>query len=232
MDELWTLDTPTDDQAHLPTTLMHEVGHALGLGHSSDPAALMWAEYDGVRHLVEDDIAGIQALYGLPDADSTPLPESPESASPVTATATTSVRIRYGPDVSFEQIGLLPIDDEVPVSSKNADGSWLFVEYEGQRGWVAGWLMRINGDLNGVPILDIPQEGSVPTATSGSIIRIRSGPGTEYFALGSLPANESVPIVGRSEVTPWLLIEYQHMQGWVADWLVVVEGELSLVPIR
>ena len=234
MDEQWTLDAPNDDQTHLPTTVMHEVGHALGLGHSRDPEALMWAEYDGVRTLAEDDIAGIQALYGPPEPvpEPEPSPESPEPTSPVTATATTTIRLRSGPDVSFEQIGFLPLDAEVPVTGKNADGSWLFVEYEGLQGWAAGWLMRINGDLNGVPILDMPQEDAVPTAASESTVHIRSGPGTDYSLLGSLPPNESVPVVGRSEAAPWLLIEYQGIQGWVADWLVAVEGDLSLVPAR
>jgi uncharacterized protein YraI len=240
MDEQWTLDAPNDDQTHLPTTVMHEVGHALGLGHSRDPEALMWAEYDGIRTLAADDIAGIQALYGPPEPEPepepepspTPPPESPEPPSPVTATATTTVRIRSGPDVSFEQIGLLPLDAEVPVTGKNTDGSWLFIEYEGAQGWAAGWLMLINGDLDGVPILDMPQEDAVPTAASGSNVHIRSGPGTEYELLGSLPANESVPIVGRSEAVPWLLVEYQGTQGWIAEWLVAVEGDLSLVPVR
>jgi uncharacterized protein YraI len=232
MDEQWTLDPPTEGQAHLPTTVMHEMGHALGLGHSQDPDALMWEEYDGVRHLAADDIAGIQALYGPPDTEPAAPPESPEPASLVTATATTAVRIRSGPDVSSEQIGLLPLNTEVPVSGINGDGTWLFIDYEGLSGWVAGWLMRINGDLSGVPILDVPQQDSAPTATSASTIHIRAGPGTEYSPLGNLPANESVPIIGRSGGNPWLLIEYQHIQGWVAGWLVSVEGDLSLVSIR
>jgi uncharacterized protein YraI len=232
MDEQWTLDTPTEDQAHLPTTVMHEVGHALGLGHSLDPDALMWEEYDGVRYLTADDIAGIQALYGLPDTEPAAPPESAEPMSPVRATATTTIRIRSGPDVSFEQIGLLPPSTEVPVTGKNADGTWLFIEHEGLGGWIAGWLASVSGDLNAIPVLDVPQANSVPTASSPSIVHIRSGPGTEYSLLGSLPASERVPVIGRSEGNPWLLIEYQHTQGWVAEWLVIVEGDLSQVPIR
>ena len=46
----------------------HEYGHALGLGHSSDPDATMFATtQDGkaLRTLESDDIAGVQALYGI-----------------------------------------------------------------------------------------------------------------------------------------------------------------------
>lgn len=46
-------------------TILHEVGHALGLDHSLDPAALMHAKY-GVEktRLERSDLAGIHSLYG------------------------------------------------------------------------------------------------------------------------------------------------------------------------
>lgn len=46
----------------------HEIGHALGLWHSRDPSALMHpnATYTGQRDIAQDDIWGIQRLYGKP----------------------------------------------------------------------------------------------------------------------------------------------------------------------
>jgi hypothetical protein len=51
----------------LQSILTHEAGHFLGLGHSLDPLATMWAQYsagtDAFRDLSEDDALGICAIY-------------------------------------------------------------------------------------------------------------------------------------------------------------------------
>ncbi|MCU7725230.1 matrixin family metalloprotease [Actinoplanes sp. KI2] len=64
--ETWSLalPVPTGD-TDLITVAAHELGHALGLGHSDDPAALMWPFYAGAhRYLGVDDVRGMQSVYG------------------------------------------------------------------------------------------------------------------------------------------------------------------------
>jgi peptidoglycan hydrolase-like protein with peptidoglycan-binding domain len=49
----------------LPSVALHELGHSLGLAHSADASAVMYAYYSGVRrYLTADDIQGIQSIYG------------------------------------------------------------------------------------------------------------------------------------------------------------------------
>lgn len=48
---------------NLKHTLLHEMGHSLGLDHSDHSKAVMRAQYTGQLELGADDIEGIQALY-------------------------------------------------------------------------------------------------------------------------------------------------------------------------
>uniref|UniRef100_A0A7M4FDJ6 Matrix metallopeptidase 20 n=1 Tax=Crocodylus porosus TaxID=8502 RepID=A0A7M4FDJ6_CROPO len=78
--EKWTMGT---NGFNLFTVAAHEFGHALGLGHSTDPSALMYPTYKyqspfGFR-LPKDDVKGIQKLYG-PKAPQNP-PTNPSGPS-------------------------------------------------------------------------------------------------------------------------------------------------------
>ena len=59
-DENWHVGTAVD----LFTVALHETGHALGLGHSDQPGAVMYPYYRFAEGLNSDDVAGIRALYG------------------------------------------------------------------------------------------------------------------------------------------------------------------------
>lgn len=58
------------DLNKLSVVMAHEIGHVLGLGHSADPAALMYfsAGYKQNLSLSDDDADGIAYLYGRDEA--------------------------------------------------------------------------------------------------------------------------------------------------------------------
>ncbi|XP_075048016.1 matrix metalloproteinase-18-like [Mixophyes fleayi] len=87
-DEKWTINEKKG--VNLLQAAAHELGHSLGLDHSTIPGALMAPTYKGYKPLFQlhqDDIEAIQVLYGKPSAKSSTssatLP-SEGSSNPVT----------------------------------------------------------------------------------------------------------------------------------------------------
>ncbi|KAI3851147.1 hypothetical protein MKX03_021505 [Papaver bracteatum] len=64
-DENWGTD-PASDEMDLESVTLHEIGHILGLGHTSDGEAVMFPSIGHgktKRQLASDDINGVQTLY-------------------------------------------------------------------------------------------------------------------------------------------------------------------------
>lgn len=83
-------DQPQAGRYDIRSTVLHELGHAAGLGHSAQSSAVMYPSLaSGVakRTLTADDVSGLQAAYpGGSPATATPSPTSPSSPIP-TSTA-------------------------------------------------------------------------------------------------------------------------------------------------
>lgn len=166
----------------------------------------------------------------------------------VTATVNTTAYIRSGPGAAYGSLGGLPGGTTVPVLGRNYARTWLFIEYNGLRGWVATWLCSINGDLASVPVTNESgssdgggtnppptappsQPGGPVTATARSGVNIRSGPGTGYKILGFVPGRTTLPVNGRTSNRNWIFIDFNGMQGWSAAWLFTINGNLASVPV-
>ena len=92
----WSTGSPV--QVDLQSVLTHEFGHALGLAHEPDPAAMMYADYTAgaiKRDLTPGDMAGEVALYGQSDRPAaTPTPAAaPVSVAPPPAKPQAATRL-------------------------------------------------------------------------------------------------------------------------------------------
>ncbi|XP_030387310.1 matrix metalloproteinase-2 isoform X2 [Scaptodrosophila lebanonensis] len=92
-EEIWQFDADNDDNrgTNFLNVALHELGHSLGLGHSSDSNAVMFPWYQSNEvdgKLPDDDRNGIQELYGA--KDKTWGPYRPRATARTTTTTTTT----------------------------------------------------------------------------------------------------------------------------------------------
>ena len=184
-----------------------------------------------------------------PPAQPTQPPSLPPSG--VTAHANTTLNIRNGPTVYNDIIGYVPDGETVSVLGRDAGGTqWIFINRNGVKGWIAGWLTTVNGDLNSVPLVDQggnpttppgnpspgnPSPGNPPVTNVSAIpavnANMRSGPGVTFSVVATAFAGVSLPVVARDPTSNWILVNKSGTQGWIAVWLCTISGSLSGLPV-
>ena len=60
---------------------------------------------------------------------------------------------------------------------------------------------------------------------------LRAGPGTLFERLTVVPPTTTIPAIGRTVDSGWIQVEYEGMQGWIVDWLLVWSGDLISLPV-
>ena len=143
----------------------------------------------------------------------------------VTVTVTgTFVNVRKGPGVSYALAGKAYYGDRLVISETVMVGTALWGKYSG------GWLSLEYTDYASVSE-NLPDSGSEPETViaTGQVVnctalRLRSGPGTSYTAIGSLSVGTKVSITQRKTVGTsewgkiaggWICLDYVQLDAEV-----------------
>src|SRR5687768_15753789 len=71
-----------------------------------------------------------------------------------------------------------------------------------------------------------PSAGTGVTATSLSVVKVRSGPGVSYAQVGKVNPGETYNVLGRDSSSLWIYIDYRPtLYGWVTvDYFLASEN--------
>ena len=170
-----------------------------------------------------------------PRATATFLPSTAmPTIEPVTGKATAQINVRERASTSSPSLGMLSINSEVQIIGRDEGANWYQIIFtntagESQRGWAAAEYILGNSSV------DIPVTTSENEDVNGLVserVNVRSGPGTEFDALGMLDANEGIVITGTNLDAMWLQIEYAsgpENRGWI--YALYVENNAEDLPI-
>ena len=75
--------------------------------------------------------------------------------------------VRNGPGLQFDVIGQLPLGTQVRVLGATPDFSWLVIDFQGQWGWLAAYLVETFGNRALLPVIQPPASPTpAPTSTA------------------------------------------------------------------
>jgi hypothetical protein len=162
---------PTDVQARLNGEFLTNSWNGAASSGADAILIVSWNEYYENSHIEPSQAYGTQALdvlrpliagwkSGAPVGSSTAntnVAPAVEAAAPGTPTGQTFTlnylaNFRSGPSTGAGIISEIPYLAAVEVVGKNADATWIQVNYNGASGWVFGQLGYLSGDANALPV--------------------------------------------------------------------------------
>ncbi|NQS76827.1 MAG: SH3 domain-containing protein [Peptococcaceae bacterium] len=134
--------------------------------------------------------------------------------------ATDVLNVRAGPGTNHNMVTQVGRSERFTVVDKSGD--WYCVTLNsGQKGWLAGWLVNIEKSPAPTPTPPAAPGVNTTVKVNGSVVNIRSGPGTGYGLVTQVYAGATMPVLGSAN--DWYNVRLPSgASGWIANWLVSV----------
>lgn len=173
-------------------------------------------------------------------------PLAPPAPPPPNGSITVKVQnsnVRAAPGTNNPVVGVLAAGSEGKAIARNAESTWVQVEVGSVSGWMAEYLLDIVGGVAALPVAGAPVEPPVdppvepPPAFDGVPVRVltnsnvRSGPGTTYQVRTVARTGTVGKATGRNEEATWIAVDLPEVDGWIAEFLLDVEGDHGILPV-
>ncbi|MCB9438362.1 MAG: SH3 domain-containing protein [Anaerolineales bacterium] len=148
---------------------------------------------------------------------------TPAPTGSVTGTISTPVGLifRNMPSTSGTRLGRLDYQTSHTILGRNAEGTWAYLQYNGQNGWSYASWFNFTGDFLSVPIVDSSTLSVITEGTATASVRIRNCPALTCPQVGVVPFGKTAEIFGQSTDGLWLKIKftpdsstYPAVTGW------------------
>jgi uncharacterized protein YgiM (DUF1202 family) len=182
-------------------------------------------------------------LVGIPAAtaaslqeESEPQSESQSESQPeaarVASTQPSILNVRSGPGTNHSIITTVAAGTQVEILAESEDGAWVRGRISSVDGdvWLAKWLLRFD---TGTPAAAPPSGDAIGVAvTQPSRMNVRSGPGTNFGVVTSVPAGTRVEILAENQDGTWVQSRIGAVSEavWLAKWLLRLDGVQAPAP--
>ena len=152
------------------------------------------------------------------------------------------LNVRSAPNSSAPVVTQVRFGEQYPVFGKSADSRWYLIDVFGTQGWASASYLRVDRPGN-VPVVNasaqVPPPTSVP-GTSGFIVtatpynvNVRSGPGTEFSRVATMPVGATAQVIGRNASSTWWQVNYNGIVGWASAEYAVLQqnANINAIPV-
>jgi uncharacterized protein YraI len=237
------------------------------IGRSDQDSNWLLVEYDGKKGWVAYftvSITGDTETLAIAQPEGTATLETPTPAAPPSepvngarsdlyVSAYRRVNVRTGPGTEFRILGVLaPGDTADIVGTSGDDAEWLEIDFEGQNGWVAYFVVHVSGDLAGIDTAADVQSDAVAlppienfAAASLSIdvnqvviitrfnTNLREAPTFDSNIVDVIPFETTLSPEARTADNNWLRVTYDGNRGWLIASLVNMGvSDITALPVE
>ncbi|MBP3941335.1 MAG: Ig-like domain-containing protein, partial [Christensenellaceae bacterium] len=131
-------------------------------------------------------------------------------------TSTGNVNVRSGAGEEYTKLGTLKTGSVVEIVEKNVVSGWHKIWYNGQIAYVSADYVTIDED--GMKVI---AEGIV----TGSDVKVRRGPGTDFDQLTLASKNSKIYIIEKNAKSGWHRVLYNDIYGYMSSSYISIDNE-------
>lgn len=205
--------------------------------------------------VVEGDLSTLPIVQAVPPSlgiTTSAIVISAPSQAEVEGAIVTSFRrvnVRSGPGTDFEPLGTLRPGETAAITGRTEDNEWLQIDFNGQEGWVAFFVVSVTGSLENVPLVvtststptttpevtpelvveaqaaQVEQPASLTTRFNSNL---RAAPSFTADVVVVVPFDTVLQIEAKTEDSDWLRVTYEGQTGWLLTSLAAIDPNVDL----